>query len=80
MLISKECKTEMYLLNVVIEAIVVLLGASLKILDGFGDLFELIAVICGTGLRIAHAHGDSLHGLTQVLLIFFDVREVGVIL
>lgn len=29
----------MYLLNVVIEAIVVLLGASLKILDGFGDLF-----------------------------------------
>lgn len=77
---KRNNSNSLYLLDMVVQAVVVLLDAGNQIIDGIGDLLEFILVNLGAVQSVAYAYSDSLNGLSQIFLTFLHVREVSVIL
>lgn len=60
----------------IIQPVVVLLGPCGQVSDGVIYFLDRQSVQLCTVDAVAHAHSYSLHGLTEVLLVFLQVRRL----
>lgn len=62
----------------VVQPVEVLAGSGFKFVNGVVDLLHRKTVHLSAVNSVAHANGDSLHRLTQIFLIFLQVRRLSI--
>jgi hypothetical protein len=69
---------ETYLQDMVVQTVKVLFGTGSQVDHGIVDPFDCQTIYLSAIDAVAHTDSNGLHGLAQVLLIFFQVGRLSI--